>query len=125
VTTTCAEGARFEVGEGCRRCADLGCTPDPERIPWGNELTSFDRNAASAALASVSHASVQRGGGPVGRGIVHVTFHPTGGVLDVEMMEGPFTGNLVGGCIVAQFKSVRVPSFGGSVQMLSRAFDLY
>lgn len=122
---TCAEGSRFEVGQGCRRCADFGCAPNPERRPWGNEITSFDRDAASAALAKVGLASCKREGGPVGQGIVTVSFHPAGGVYDVEMMEGPFTGSLVGGCILAQFKTVRVPRFGGSVETLVRVFSLY
>lgn len=54
-----------------------------------------------------------------------VTFHPAGGVYYVELLEGPFTRTLVGGCIVKQFESVRVPKFGGSVQILSRVFSLY
>lgn len=125
VTTTCAEGARFEVGKGCVRCGDAGCWPNPERTPWGNEGTAFDSFRASGALENVTLSMCKRDGGPVGRGHAQITFHPAGHVHHVELDAGPFSGTLVGGCVVAQFKNVHVPKFGGYVRTLGQWFSVY
>ena len=118
----CKEGSRFDVGRGCVRCGETRCRPNPERTPWGNELAAFDGFRASGALENVTLSNCKRDGGPVGRGRARVTFHPAGHVYDVELDAGPFSGTLVGGCIVAQFKMVRVASFGGGVRTVALSF---
>ena len=114
------------VGRGCVQCGFARCSPDPERAPWGNEMTPFDSFRASAALENVTLSTCKRDGGPIGRSYALITFHPAGFVYDVELLDGsPFAGTLVGGCIVAQFKSVRVAKFGGRARTISRSFSLY
>ena len=55
-----------------------------------------------------------------------ITFHPAGFVYDVVLLEGTaFASTLVGGCIAAQFKTVRIAKFGGSARTVSRSFALY
>jgi hypothetical protein len=125
VATTCADGSRFEVGRGCIRCGFVRCGPDPERQPWSDEGAPFNDQAAREALDKVVLSACKRHGGPVGSGRARITFHPAGVVHDVELLHGPFTGTLVGGCIVAQLKSVRIPRFGGAVVIVSRSFSVH
>jgi hypothetical protein len=103
------------------------CDQDPtwsERAPWGNSPTPFDREALAAALGKVTLSACKRIGGKAGTGIAEITLLPSGDVQHV-VIDGPgFAGTPVGECIEKEFKSVRVPSFGGFPVTVARPFTL-
>jgi hypothetical protein len=89
--------------------------------------STFDREAAAAALAAVDVASCREPLGPKGAGHVTVTFAPVGSVATAVLDEGTdptvrvFEGTPTGDCILARFRAVQVPKFeGGPVKVGKR-----
>jgi hypothetical protein len=74
-------------------------------------LATFDRAAATRALAAVSVDACRDPSGPAGAGTALVTFAPTGRVLRVRIADPRFTGTGVGACIAQSFRSASVPTF--------------
>lgn len=86
----------------------------------------FDTAAAKAALetASSSAASCKKDDGPTGRGKVQVTFSPNGRATSANVIEGPFGGTPVGGCIAKIFRGAKVPAFSGDPVTVAKSFTI-
>lgn len=86
----------------------------------------FDTSAAKAALqaASSSAASCKQDDGPTGSGKVQVTFAPTGRATSANVIEGPFGGTSVGGCVAKLFRAAKVPAFSGDPVTVSKSFTI-
>jgi predicted Zn finger-like uncharacterized protein len=97
-------------------------TPAAEEAP----KPAFDTSAAKAALeaASSSAASCKKDDGPTGRGKVQVTFAPTGRATSANVIEGPFGGTPVGGCVAKLFRGAKVPAFSGDAVTVSKSFTI-
>lgn len=87
---------------------------------------AFDVAAAKAALsaAAANAAACGQPGGPTGPGKVQLTFAPSGRVTTATVIEGPFGGTAVGGCVSSTFKRARVPAFDGAPQTVTKAFKI-
>jgi predicted Zn finger-like uncharacterized protein len=98
----------------------------PKESGGGGGGKSFDVSAAKAALgaAAANAASCAQPGGPKGSGKVQVTFAPSGRVTTATIIEGPFGGTSVGGCISSTFKRARVPAFDGSPTQVAKGFKI-
>ncbi|MFO0736120.1 MAG: VIT domain-containing protein [Labilithrix sp.] len=83
----------------------------------------FDRSAASAALSGVnlSHCASS---GQVGTGHVTVTFSPSGGVQNVVVDDGSFSGTPAGRCVQTAFFNARVPAFNGAPVRVGKSFTV-
>jgi predicted Zn finger-like uncharacterized protein len=86
----------------------------------------FDTGSAKTALASASSsaASCKKDDGPTGTGKVQVTFAPTGRATSATVIEGPFGGTSVGGCVAKLFRAARVPAFSGDPVTVSKSFTI-
>jgi predicted Zn finger-like uncharacterized protein len=86
----------------------------------------FDTAAAKAALetASSSAASCKKDDGPTGRGKVQVTFSPNGRATSANVIDGPFGGTPVGGCIAKIFRGAKVPPFSGDPVTVAKSFTI-
>ncbi|HVW26791.1 MAG TPA: zinc-ribbon domain-containing protein [Polyangiaceae bacterium] len=86
----------------------------------------FDTSAAKAALeaASASASSCKTDDGPTGRGKVQVTFAPTGRATSANVIEGPFGGTSVGGCVAKLFRAAKVPAFSGDAVTVAKSFTI-
>lgn len=87
---------------------------------------AFDVGAAKAALsaAAANAGSCGTPGGPKGSGKVQITFATSGRVTTANVVEGPFGGTSVGGCVSSTFKRARVPAFDGSPQTVTKSFKI-
>ncbi len=92
----------------------------------GGSGKSFDVAAAKAALsaAAANAGACGQPGGPKGPGKVQLTFAPSGRVTTANVIEGPFGGTAVGGCVSSTFKRARVPAFDGAPQTVTKAFKI-
>lgn len=84
----------------------------------------FDRGAAAASLGAVNVQSCKKPDGPTGSGRVEVTFNPDGSAASANIIEGPFPGTPVGGCIAGKFRSARVPAFSGAPVHVKKSFTV-
>lgn len=98
----------------------------PAQPASGGGGKAFDVGAAKAALsaASANAGSCGAPGGPKGAGKVQITFAPSGRVTTANVVEGPFGGTSVGGCVSSTFKRARVPAFEGSPQTVTKSFKI-
>jgi len=94
--------------------------------PSGGGGKSFDVASAKSALsaAAANASSCAQPGGPKGSGKVQVTFAPSGRVTTATIVEGPFGGTSVGGCISSTFKRARVPAFDGGPTSVAKSFKI-
>jgi hypothetical protein len=106
--------------------------PDPAFVTPsrpGEELESwtgwFDRDAAVAALGSVSMRSCMQPGGPTGSGQVKLTFAPDGRVTSAVVDSGAFAGTPAGDCIASHFRDARIPRFFGDAVTVTKPFTIY
>ena len=84
----------------------------------------FDRGAAAASLGAVNVQSCKKPDGPTGSGRVEVTFNPDGSAASANIIEGPFPGTPVGGCIAGKFRGARVPAFSGAPVHVKKSFTV-
>jgi predicted Zn finger-like uncharacterized protein len=93
--------------------------PEPPKRP-------FDTGAAKAALQSAAGSvpSCKTADGPTGTGKVQVTFAPSGRATAANVIEGPFGGTSVGGCIARLFRAAKVPPFSGDPVTVSKSFTV-
>jgi predicted Zn finger-like uncharacterized protein len=105
--------------------AATAVTPPPEEKP-ASDAPPFSTDAAKSALSSAASnaASCKSSDGPTGGGKVQVTFAPSGRVTSANVVEGPFGGTSVGGCIARTFRQARVPAFSGEPQTVSKSFKI-
>ena len=85
---------------------------------------TFDSEAAKEAVTAVTDSlttACSSDAGPNGAGHVKVTFAPNGAVRSVEL-DLPFDGTPVGKCIASKLRGVRVASFDGDPQTVSKNF---
>jgi hypothetical protein len=125
VTRTCQPGSIFRAGSGCVTCMG-DCDPNPwwpERAPWGNSPTPFNRKAAADGLSNLP-LSACRADRPTGTGIAEITFQPNGSVFRVVIHGNDYVGTRVGECVERRIRSLRVPEFGGYPVTISRPFSL-
>lgn len=101
-------------------------TTSPAPASSSGSGKSFDVAAAKAALsaAAANAAACGQPGGPKGPGKVQLTFAPSGRVTTANVIEGPFGGTAVGGCVSSTFKRARVPAFDGAPQTVTKAFKI-
>lgn len=90
----------------------------------GGSTAPFDRGAAAAALGGINVQSCKKPDGPTGSGRVEVTFNPDGSAASANIIEGPFPGTSVGGCIAGKFRGARVPAFGGAPVHVKKSFTI-
>ena len=90
----------------------------------GGSTAPFDRGAAAAALGAINVQSCKKDGGPTGAGRVEVKFNPDGSAASANIIEGPFPGTPVGGCIAGKFRGARVPAFGGAPVNVKKSFTI-
>jgi predicted Zn finger-like uncharacterized protein len=100
--------------------------PAAEEKPAEAEKPPFDTGAAKAALegAATAASSCKKPDGPTGRGKVQVTFSPSGRATSANVLEGPFGGTPVGGCVAKAFRASRVPAFSGDPVSVSKSFTI-
>jgi hypothetical protein len=105
-------------GESAAQAAEEK-TEEPSKPP-------FDTSAAKAALeaASSSAASCRKEDGPTGKGKVQVTFSPGGRATSANVIEGPFGGTTVGGCVAKIFRGAKVPPFSGEAVTVAKSFTI-
>jgi predicted Zn finger-like uncharacterized protein len=101
-------------------------TTPPKETSSGGGGKSFDVAAAKSSLsaAAANASSCAQPGGPKGSGKVQVTFAPSGRVTTATIVEGPFGGTSVGGCISSTFKRARVPAFDGGPTSVAKGFKI-
>jgi hypothetical protein len=106
--------------------AEEPSSDDKGEAPAEESKPPFDTGAAKAALeaASASASSCKTDDGPTGRGKVQVTFSPTGRATSANVIEGPFGGTSVGGCIAKVFRGAKVPAFSGDAVTVSKSFTI-
>jgi len=99
-----------------------GDSPPAEEAP----KPPFDTSAAKAALetASAGASSCKKPDGPTGKGKVQVTFSPSGRATSANVIEGPFGGTPVGGCVAKVFRGAHVPAFSGDPVTVSKSFTI-
>jgi predicted Zn finger-like uncharacterized protein len=86
------------------------------------EGPDFDKDAASAALASAAAQAESQCGaeqGPHGTGKVSVTFVNSGRATNA-LVSGDFAGSALGGCVARIFRGAKVPAFGGESVRVSK-----
>jgi hypothetical protein len=83
----------------------------------------FDRAAANAALSGVSLAHCGSTG-QVGTGHATVTFSPSGGVQNVVVDDGSFSGTPAGRCVQTAFFNARIPAFAGAPVRVGKSFTV-
>lgn len=98
-----------------------GKKPDAPSGGGGGTTAPFDRGAAAAALGAVNVQSCKKSDGPTGSGRVAVTFAPDGSVQSA-VLEPPYQGTAVGGCIAGKFRGARVPAFAGAPVRANKSF---
>ena len=91
--------------------------------PPVRNTSEFDRGAAAAALGAVS-LSHCGSTGQVGTGHATVTFSPTGGVQQVVVDDGSFSGTPAGRCVQTAFFNARVPAFTGAPVRVGKSFTV-
>jgi hypothetical protein len=84
----------------------------------------FDRGAAAASLGAVNVQACKKPDGPTGSGRIEVTFNPDGSAASANIIEGPFPGTPVGGCIAGKFRGARVPAFSGAPVHVKKSFTV-
>jgi hypothetical protein len=96
-----------------------------KEAPPPGERGSFNRGAATSALASASRraAGCKSDDGPTGPGRATVTFSPDGPVSGVAVAP-PFAGTSVGDCVATAYRSAQVPAFTGSSVTLPHSFRI-
>jgi predicted Zn finger-like uncharacterized protein len=150
VSNAAASTARYEAAkaamhgdkpESAAKPEAAGDKTAPEKVVLAEEPSSddkgseapaeetkppFDTSAAKAALeaASASASSCKSDDGPTGRGKVQVTFAPTGRATSASVIEGPFGGTSVGGCVAKIFRGAKVPAFSGDAVTVSKSFTI-
>ncbi len=90
----------------------------------GGSTAPFDRGAAAAALGGINVQSCKKPDGPTGSGRVEVTFNPDGSAASANIIEGPFPGTAVGGCVAGKFRGARVPAFSGAPVHVKKSFTI-
>jgi hypothetical protein len=90
------------------------------------QAPAFDTGAAKAALgaASAGAATCKEPGGPTGAGKAQVTFSNSGRVTSANIVEGPFGGTSVGGCVAKKFRAATVPAFSGDSVTVAKSFRI-
>jgi hypothetical protein len=82
----------------------------------------FNKAAAKDALTAAS-SKVSACKGAAGSGKVQLTFAPSGKVSNASITSGSFPGS-TGACILRQFRSARVPPFGGLPVSVAKSFKI-
>lgn len=100
-----------------------GRKADPPAARATTSTASFDRGAAAAALGGVNVQSCKKAGGPTGPGRVTVTFAPSGAAQSA-VVDPPYQGTPVGGCVAGKFRGARVPAFGGAPVRVGKSFSI-
>jgi hypothetical protein len=94
----------------------------PKVVKPSSTASTFNREAATKALAQIDLAKCKVSGGPRGKGLVSMTFETNGHVADVKVEEGDFAKSPVARCIVARYQVASVPPFTGEAVRVRRAF---
>jgi eukaryotic-like serine/threonine-protein kinase len=96
-----------------------------KKAPPPSERGSFNRGAATSALASAAQRAqaCKSGEGPTGSGRASVTFSPDGPASNVSV-SAPFAGTSVGACVATAYRSAQVPAFTGSSVTLPHSFRI-
>jgi hypothetical protein len=89
--------------------------------PSSDSGAPFDRSAAAAALGAVTIEDCKTVDGPRGAGHVQVTFEPDGSAA-TAIVDVPFGGTAVGGCVAGRFRTARVPPFAGEPVTVGKTF---
>ncbi|HSO37452.1 MAG TPA: hypothetical protein VLT33_33230 [Labilithrix sp.] len=97
--------------------------PKPAPAPTSTEeAAAFDRQAASAALASVDLVKCKSTNAPRGDGHITVKFMPAGSAAEAIVDKGPMMGTPVAKCIAKEFKKAKVPAFKGEIVQVGKSF---
>jgi hypothetical protein len=86
-------------------------------------VAQFDRGAANNALSRISLAHCGNSG-QVGTGHATVTFSPSGGVQNVVVDDGSFSGTPAGRCVQTAFFNARIPAFAGAPVRVGKSFTV-
>jgi pimeloyl-ACP methyl ester carboxylesterase len=124
--------SRDEVLREMRAFLAPSSSPDPSPlvataprlgVPDGAS-PAFDRGTTALALSAVDVSGCKTPGGPSGAGRVMITLFSDGSVTSATVDTPTFAGTPTGECVANKFRSVRVPPFGGSVQVVSKMFRI-
>lgn len=98
----------------------------PKAAPAAAESDQpFNMGEAKARLgAAADGVQSCKKGDVTGTGHVVITFAPSGGVQSVALDGAPFEGTAAGACVVAHFRGVHVPPFGGSPFKVRKSFTI-
>lgn len=91
-------------------------------VSGGSSTAPFDRGAAQKAIAG-ARLSCCKHDAPVS-GHITLTFDNAGHISSAVLDQGSLAGTPVGDCVVAQFKAIRVPAFGGTPVRVGKSFAL-
>lgn len=104
--------------------ADRGCASEPAPVSAGSSTAAFDRAAAQQAISGVQ-LSCCKHEGAAAAGHVTLTFDLSGNVSSAVLDQGTtIAGTPDGDCVVAQYKAIRVPAFGGTPVRVGKSFTL-
>lgn len=101
-------------------------TAAPTATPHEVAPGAFDEARARKSLDSIAGilASCKKKDGPTGKGLVSVTFLPSGKVSLAKVDGAPYAGTPTGTCVEKRFKLAHAPKFDGSPQTLSHPFNI-
>lgn len=85
----------------------------------------FDTQAAGDVLgkAALEASQCHQPTGPDGKGRAQILYEPSGVAVSVAVSR-PFHETTVGNCLLALFKSTRVPAFAGDPVIVTKTFDV-
>jgi hypothetical protein len=86
------------------------------------DAPSFDREAASMAVASIDLTKCRATSAERGEGHVMITFTPAGSVSSAAIDKGPWIGTPIAKCMAGQFKKAKIPAFGGEPVTVGKTF---
>lgn len=76
----------------------------------------------ASQLSGIDVRSCKTPGGPTGAGQVTVTFRGTGVPTSVTLDGPPFANTVVGDCVIAKFRAVRIGQFDGGTVAIHKSF---
>jgi predicted Zn finger-like uncharacterized protein len=100
--------------------------PKPVAASGAGADEKFNMGEAKARLGAISSAAQScKRGDTAGSGRVEIVFAPSGAVQSASLVPGsPFEGTSTGACVVARFRTARVPPFGGSPFTVTKSFNV-
>lgn len=96
--------------------------PQPKPKPKPNSAPGFSKAQAKKALGVAAGRSAGCNRGHAGKGKVQLTFLPSGRVSSAGIVSGALAGTPTGSCVLAHFRSARVPSFAGKSVTVAKSF---